>query len=54
MVEHVHLAQCGSETGIAFLTGMMGHFVFDAALILLGAVGFTKLRNRHTHHCNKS
>jgi hypothetical protein len=43
IIEHAHVV-CGAETTAAFLTGLGGHFVFDAFLILLGAFGFPRLK----------
>jgi hypothetical protein len=46
---HNHMAECGTETLMAFALGMGGHFIFDAILIVVAAIGFSKLRDWRKH-----
>lgn len=48
MIEHHEVVQCGGNA-VAFLAGLGGHFIFDGLLILLGAFGFSKMREKRKH-----
>lgn len=54
IAEHAHFfQQCSAGTTTAFLAGLVGHFLFDAGILVAGFFGFPALRRAlaRVHDC---